>query len=601
MPKRPSGSDSVTLRQVSEAAASPMLRGDFRQLASGASPTWAELADALHFSLGDGRIWLNDQRMVLIQSQVLGRLRQEIIDAFGMETAKGIFMRVGYMQGVRDAELVMKRFPDQDLTHALAAGPRMHTLEGFVKVVTRHFEFDREKGFYHGEFHWHDSSEAAEHLSHHGLSAEPVCWMQAGYPTGYTSTLFGRPVLFRETECLAMGAAHCVVIGKNAEEWEADAPEKAYLGLQWKARHSAPSTSAPAASPLNETVKPERDEVVGVSARFLTARLMVEKVADTQATVLLVGESGVGKEVFAQQIHRLSSRARGPFLPVNCAAIPENLVESELFGVERGAFTGAVASRPGTFERANGGTLFLDEVASLAYAAQGKLLRAIQERKLERVGGTRLIETDVRIIAASNVDLAEEVRAGRFRQDLYFRLCVFPITIPPLRERRDDLPLLADHFLRQFRLRHGRHVRGLTRRAMDALLAYDFPGNIRELQNMIERGVIFAEPDGQIDLQHLFTGSETRSAKPENLALNRLGRIDPTGLQTDYPENLRKSRKPEYPAQPRETALEELTIAENRLFAEALAQSGGNLSAAARHLGISRAKLEYRMRKAGLL
>ncbi len=186
----------------------------------------------------------------------------------------------------------------------------------------------------------------------------------------------------------------------------------------------------------------------------------------------------------------------------------DTLVESELFGVEKGAFTGAVASRPGYFERAAGGTLFLDEIASLAYAAQGKLLRAIQERAIERVGGTRTLATDVRVIAASNVDLANEVREGRFRQDLYFRLCVFPIQIPPLRERRDDIPLLVDHFLRLFRERHRRNVIGLTRRAMDALLAYAFPGNIRELQNLIERGVIFADPGGFIDLQHMFTANE---------------------------------------------------------------------------------------------
>jgi two-component system response regulator HydG len=584
----------VSLADVSKSTGKMLSRGAFSELDTGASPTLSELTEALHFALGDGRIWLNDQRMVLMQSQVLGRLRQEIIDAFGMEAAKGIFMRVGYMQGVRDAELILKRFPHQDLTHALAAGPRVHTLEGFVKVETKQFEFDSDKGRYFGEFYWYDSSEAGEHIVHHGLASEPVCWMQTGYPSGYTSTLFGRPVIFREMECSGMGASRCYVVGQNAEEWGEDAPERAYLGLEWQRPRRA------ARSPLEKTrrsgdpasAKPTPttggDPVVGVSASFLRARLMVEKVADTEATVLLVGESGVGKELFSQQLHRLSQRSTKPFVALNCAAIPDTLVESELFGVEKGAFTGAVASRPGYFERAAGGTLFLDEIASLAYAAQGKLLRAIQERVIERVGGLKTVAADVRIVAASNVDLADEVRAGRFRQDLYFRLCVFPISIPPLRERRDDIPLLVDHFLRLFRERHRRQVVGLTRRAMDALLAYDFPGNIRELQNLIERGVIFADPGGFIDLQHMFTANEPLA--PSHPSLTREGRLtygqitlSPAAVTPDF---LQSSSH--------------IKAAELDLYREALTTHRGNVSAAARSLGISRAKLEYRLRKNGL-
>lgn len=588
----------ISLADASKTTGKMLSRGAFSELETGASPTLTELTEALHFALGDGRIWLNDQRMVLMQSQVLGRLRQEIIEAFGVETAKGIFMRVGYMQGVRDAELVRKRFPNQDLTHALAAGPRVHTLEGFVKVTTRHFEFDSVKGTYLGEFQWDDSSEAAEHIAHHGLASEPVCWMQSGYPTGYTSTLFGRPVIFRETECVAMGAPRCVVVGRNAEEWGEDAPERAYLGLEWKRTRRPPRLKVEpvqSAAECPPTGKDEtrrvHDQIVGVSASFLRAKLMVEKVADTEATVLLIGESGVGKEIFSQQLHRLSARAGGPFVPINCAAIPEGLVESELFGVEKGAFTGAVASRPGYFERAAGGTIFLDEIASLGYTAQGKLLRAIQERQIERVGGTRTIPADVRVIAASNVDLADEVRAGRFRQDLYFRLCVFPIVIPPLKERRDDIPLLVDHFLRLFRERHRRDVAGLSRRAMDALLAYDFPGNIRELQNLMERGVICAERGGQIDVQHLFIAGEVSPVFPQ--ALSREGKV------TAKPSRPTTSDPAAIPA--RISSAGDLATAESALYEDALRRAGGNVSAAARSLGLTRAKLEYRLRKMGLI
>ncbi|MFD1746684.1 sigma 54-interacting transcriptional regulator [Rhizobium helianthi] len=583
----------VSLAQVSRSR--KLSKGAFREIDSGASPTFSELSEALHFALGDGRIWLNDQRMVLMQSQVLGRLRQEIIDAFGMETAKGIFMRVGYMQGVRDAELIQKRFGGQDLTHALAAGPRVHTLEGFVKVETKQFEFDSNRGTYFGEFYWYDSSEAAEHISHHGLAGEPVCWMQTGYPSGYTSTLFGRPVIFREVECSGMGASRCYVVGKNAEEWGEDVPERAYLGLEWprsrrtSRRQADTKQSEASASHLGAAVA-GADPVVGVSASFLRARLMVEKVADTEATVLLVGESGVGKELFSQQVHKLSPREAKPFVAVNCAAIPDTLVEAELFGVEKGAYTGAVASRPGYFERASGGTLFLDEIGSLSYVAQGKLLRALQERVIERVGGSRTQSVDVRVIAASNVDLADEVRAGRFRQDLYFRLCVFPIPVPPLRDRRDDIPLLVDHFLRLFRDRHRRDVVGLTRRAMDALLAYNFPGNIRELQNMVERGVIFAEPGGFIDLQHLFTAGESALILQQSLTPE--GRISSRAANaTSFP-----SQRP-----PLQRSVEDLQTAEVALYSRTLEEARGNISEAARRLGLSRAKLEYRLKKHALV
>jgi DNA-binding NtrC family response regulator len=561
-------------------------RGTSRALGDEASPTLKDLTEVLHFALGDGRIWLNDQRMVLMQSLVLGRLRAEIIDAFGLETAKAIFMRVGYMQGVRDAELISKRFPQNDLTHALAAGPRVHTLEGFVKVTTKHFEFDRTKGTYHGEFYWDDSSEAAEHVASYGLASEPVCWMQTGYPSGYTSKLFGRPVIFRETECAGMGAPRCVVVGQNAEAWGKDVPEREYLGLEWRARRASPGSSRSPSRAQHPAPPADGGVAVGVSAGFLRTRLMMEKVAPTDATVLFIGESGVGKELFSSQLHDMSLRRSGPFIAINCAAIPENLVESELFGVEKGAFTGAVASRPGYFERASGGTLFLDEIASLAYSAQGKLLRALQERKIERVGGGRTISVDVRIAAASNVDLTEEIRAGRFRQDLYFRLSVFPILIPPLRERRDDIPLLMAYFLQSFNVKHKRNVLGFTRSATDALLGYDFPGNIRELQNLVERGVIFADDNREVDLHHLFTGKERLSAAS---GLTGEGRIALLG-DAKAPVPLTHFHAPG-------SDVAALRQAERDLYQRALADAGGNVSAAARALGLSRAKVEYRLKK----
>ena len=217
---------------------------------------------------------------------------------------------------------------------------------------------------------------------------------------------------------------------------------------------------------------------------------MVKKVAPTDATVLFLGESGVGKEIFSHNLHRLSKRAKGPFIAVNCAAIPEQLAESELFGVEKGGFTGATVSRPGRFERAHGGTLFLDEIGTLSFTAQGKLLRALQEGEIERVGDTQVRKVDVRVIAATNVNLRDAVRDGSFREDLYFRLNVFPVRVPPLRDRRDDIPLMMNWFMQRACKKHGKAITGFRERAVDALINYRWPGNVREMENMIERAVI---------------------------------------------------------------------------------------------------------------
>ncbi|MBR0689730.1 sigma 54-interacting transcriptional regulator [Bradyrhizobium manausense] len=583
----------ISLAEASRRAARILSRGASSEVRTGAPPTFDDLAESLHFALGDGRIWLNDQRMVLMQSQVLGRLRAEIIDAFGVEAAKAIFMRVGYMQGARDAALIQKRFPNEDLTHALAAGPRVHTLEGFVKVTTRHFEFDRDKGTYFGEFYWDDSSEAAEHLASYGPATEPVCWLQIGYPSGYTTKLFGKPVIFREVECAGMGASRCVVIGQHADAWGDDAPERQYFGLEWKSRPvRAAGGSAVAKGEPSATIEARGDVAVGVSAAFVRTRRQLERVAATDATVLFVGESGVGKELFSSQLHAMSRRPEGPFVAINCAAIPEQLVESELFGVEKGAYTGAIASRAGYFERAAGGTLFLDEIASLTYSAQGKVLRALQERKIERVGGSKTISLDVRVVAASNVDLSAEVAAGRFRQDLYFRLCVFPIAIPPLRERRDDIPLLMAHFLGVYSARHGRRLTGFSGRATDALLKYDYPGNIRELQNLIERGVVYAEDGGVIDVAHLFSGSEL--LPPFSIQLTSDGRLGRVPLHQDGPPQHGTPDTPQFQGN------ESFAEVERAIYETALTHAGGNVSAAARALKISRAQLDYRLRRLGL-
>src|SRR5471032_123588 len=251
---------------------------------------------------------------------------------------------------------------------------------------------------------------------------------------------------------------------------------------------------------LRERLEGRNDGLLGRSPAMRALDGMIERVAPSRTTVLVTGESGTGKELVARALHKRSPRSSSPFVPVNCGAIPEGLIESELFGNTKGAFTGAQGSRSGLFQAASGGTLFLDEIGELPLALQVKLLRAVQERRVRAVGADEDEEVDVRLIAATNRDLAAEVKAQRFREDLYYRLNVIQLRVPPLRERREDVVLLADHFLRRFEAEHGRGRLDLSREAKRRLDAYDFPGNVRELENLIERAVTLSDgPEVTLD------------------------------------------------------------------------------------------------------
>ncbi|OGB50831.1 MAG: sigma-54-dependent Fis family transcriptional regulator [Burkholderiales bacterium RIFOXYD2_FULL_59_8] len=572
--------------------------GGFASLHMGgeASPTVGDISECLFFSPGDGRIWLQDQRMVLLHSEALGAMRREMIDSLGIEQARGLLTRAGYVSGARDAQLVRKQWPDADPPAAAIAGARLHALEGMVKVEVVHASYDADSGTYEGEFLWHNSAEADEHIAAYGIGGGSACWMATGGATGYVSTLFGRLIVFREVQCRAKGDAQCLVLGKSAEQWEDLEEDMRYLNAR-EFVGSDYHRPAPQAADLPSAQAPAGEAMVGASSAFNAACHQLNRVARTTATVLFTGESGVGKEKFASMLHKISPRKNQPFVAVNCAAIPDTLIESELFGVERGAYTGASHSRPGRFERANGGTLFLDEIGTLSFVAQGKLLRALQEGEVERVGGTHSIAVDVRVVAATNETLRQAVQEGKFREDLFFRLNVFPIHLPPLRQRRDDIPLLMNHFLNQYRRKHGGLTRGFTQAAVRALLNYDFPGNIRELQNLIERAVIMADADGLIDLHHLFTSGETLSTDIMTLRLQgdsgTLNLTDP-GTAPDDEAIHRESAKPSMSAP-------SLAQTERETLARAISASKGNLSAAARLLDTTRAKLAFRARKHGLV
>jgi DNA-binding NtrC family response regulator len=276
-------------------------------------------------------------------------------------------------------------------------------------------------------------------------------------------------------------------------------------------------------------------ELLGRSQCMEQLRQLIRKVARTEATVLIQGESGTGKELVGRELYRQSPRATAPFIRVNCAAIPENLIESEFFGHEKGSFTGALNKREGRFELAHGGTILLDEVSEIPLGLQAKLLRVLQERELERVGGNRTIKVDVRVIATTNRRLEETIERNQFRQDLYFRLNVVPVQVPPLRERRDDIPYLAGQFTQRFARQHGVRVRGLSDGCLKALHDHSWPGNVRELQNVIERAVILCGENEMLEAEHL---GLTSIQPPAEIAVRQspLARIaQPAGIADEFP------------------------------------------------------------------
>jgi DNA-binding NtrC family response regulator len=280
---------------------------------------------------------------------------------------------------------------------------------------------------------------------------------------------------------------------------------------------------------LSQESDDDERELIGHSPAMENLRSLIRKVARTQATVLIHGESGTGKELVARALYRESPRAEAAFIKVNCAAVPENLIESEFFGHEKGAFTGAMTKREGRFELAHGGTILLDEISEISPAVQAKLLRVLQERELERVGGNRTIKVDVRVIATTNRDLQQSVEKKEFRQDLYFRLNVVPVHVPPLRERREDIPELAGEFMRRFSRKHGVHVKGFTDAALKTLRQHDWPGNVRELQNVIERAVILCGENGMLEPEHLGMTAAPTDNSPADSSANFLTGYDGNG------------------------------------------------------------------------
>jgi DNA-binding NtrC family response regulator len=472
------------------------------------------LAELLDFRPDQGVIRLHDQRVVILSAAAMGLLRKELVDTLGRDTARRLLLRFGFADGYHDAVNLRERSSWSSPVEGLRAGAMLHTLEGIVRADVRRIEYDVETGRFEEEVAWSDSYEAEQHLHHYGRSTTPVCWSLVGYSSGFASACTGKEIYFREESCLGQGAKRCVTIGRDADGWGAEIDairadfQAADLGQEVERLREAVGKRLKELDRREQLLERRERELnllrervkrhttarhfVAGSAAMQEVLELAARVAPLDTTVLVYGESGTGKEFIVRMIHEQSPRAGAPFVSINCAALTETLLESELFGHVRGAFTGAVRDKAGLFEVAGNGTMFLDEIGEVAPTVQAKLLRALQEREIRRVGAERSIKVHARVVAATYRDLKAAVDAGAFRQDLYFRLGAFIITVPPLRDRREDIPPLVHHFLVRAASRMKKDVRAVSADAMSALMNHPWPGNVRELEHAVERAVILA-------------------------------------------------------------------------------------------------------------
>ncbi len=473
-----------------------------------------------------GVIRFAGQRALLIDAVAMGLLRKYLVENFGLTAARTVLTQFGFAHGWRMAEAMQTEFKWDNDDEWRRAGVRINTLEGLFRVdAGSDVALSREGAMLLASY------EAEQHLLHFGRSDVPVCWTICGLTSGYISRTTGKEIYVLEDRCMGRGDAACHLFGRTREAWGDERAEELYFFEQRRLEESldvslqrVTETLKAAEKKLSEhrrvlvRVASGADEPLGIIARGPAMRKLVDlarRVAKVDSTVLITGESGSGKERIARLVHEESTRAAGPFIAVNCGAITETLLESELFGHARGAFTGATQDRPGLFEAAGGGTLLLDEVGEVSPGMQVKLLRALQEREVRRVGENKNRPINVRVVAATNRDLAHGVAGGAFRQDLYYRLKVVELHVPPLRERRDDVLPLARVLLAEVATRMKRKISGLAPKAADQLLRYEWPGNVRELENAIERAVALARGT-RVELEDL--PEEVRQAFPRPIA-----------------------------------------------------------------------------------
>ncbi|MDH5670628.1 MAG: sigma 54-interacting transcriptional regulator [Myxococcales bacterium] len=533
--------------------------------------------ELLELDPAGGVIRFAGQRALVVDAVAMGLLRKYLVENFGLTAARAVLTQFGFAHGFRLAAALREEFAWAGDDEWRMAGAHIFALEGLFRTQPGGDDLLAPAG---GMLL--ASYEAEQHLLHFGRADSFVCWTICGLMSGYLSHTEGKEIYVLEDRCLGSGHAACHLIGRTREQWgdkrEAELAlfDRRRLVESLEVSLSRVMTTLQAAEQkllahrqalvrVADTI----DDTHGIVAKSTTMQRVVDlarRVANVDATVLITGESGVGKERIARFVHDESPRSVGPFIAVNCGAITETLLESELFGHARGAFTGATADRPGLFEAANFGTILLDEIGEVSTGMQVKLLRVLQEREVRRVGENKSRPVDVRVLAATNRDLSAAVADETFRQDLYYRLNVVELRVPPLRERREDILPLGRLLLEDAATRMARDVSGLTPGAADQLLRYRWPGNVRELENAMERAV----------------------------ALARGNRIE----RDDLPEEVREAL-----ATPVVSGADvrSLSDVEKEYILAVLKLNGGNQTRTAKQLGIGSATLYRKLKSYGLI
>lgn len=478
----------------------------------------------LRLSDNQRRMEFAGHRALLVDTASLGMLRKYLVDNLGVAATRAVLTRFGFEHGWKTAQAMQRDFQWVSEAERRRAGLRVLMLEGLFRVEAPSPDLLSESGVIALE-----SYEALEHLTQFGLADAPVCWTICGLLSGYLSHVLGHGIYVLEERCVAQGHAGCRLVARTAEAW---GPSRAVDLLAFELAPFAEvidrslREATERLKEAEEKLQTHRRVLVNAAAEFHEPSGMVvrspamretvklaQRVAKVDARVLITGESGSGKERVARLVHDESSRALGPFVAVNCGAIAETLLESELFGHARGAFTGASQERAGLFEAADKGTLLLDEIGEISPGMQVKLLRVLQEREVRRVGENRNRPIDVRVLASTNRDLSASVADGSFRQDLFYRLNVIELRVPPLRERREDVLPLAQMLLASAALRERRAMSGMSPEVADELLRYGWPGNVRELENTMERAVALARGT-RVELDDLSLEAVTRNPEP---------------------------------------------------------------------------------------
>lgn len=516
----------------------------------------------------------DDERLLVAVFPPMVRLIKDLIRSMGWRKACIIFNRMGYDWGLAQAKWIRSQYDFDSAEEWLKSGSVLRRCSGLAIEEIEEITYNDAGKIVSFSGTWQDTYEVLVARAEPGYAPEPVCRILAGVASGFASAVLGEEILVRETACQASGYGFCKFEGRPVEAWGVDLIEvKQYfavtnleeeLSLTYEMIQKAREEMVRQNDEINRLKKQTRlpeteDGIVFRSDSIAKALYLAEKVAPTNSTVLIQGESGTGKELIARYIHRHSGRKDKSFLAINCAALPPNLLESELFGHVKGAFTGADSNKVGLFVEAGEGTIFLDEVGEMPLELQAKLLRVLQEKEVRPVGGLKNQPIAARIVAATNRDMREMVMEGKYREDLYYRLAVFPLPVTPLRDRKQDILPLARYFLAQLNRDH----KGFSPEAVRCLTTYHWPGNVRELENWIEYASVLSG-DERIEVEHL--PQYSLGCQPDLL----------TGLAGDYPTQ---------------------SELERRYIQQVLEHTDGNKAEAARILGLSISTLWRRLKQ----